>query len=52
MDSQQVDQSELAAALVIGVTSHRDLLDADRAALRDTLRRWLQALHAAIRRCR
>ena len=41
-----VNESELAAALVIGVTSHRDLVDADRAALRDTLRRWLQALHA------
>ena len=46
MDAQRLDKSELPTALVIGVTSHRDLLDADRPALRDTLRRWLQALHA------
>lgn len=46
MDSRPTGWSELATALVIGVTSHRDLVDADRPGLRDTLRRWLQSLHA------
>jgi hypothetical protein len=46
LDSQQKGWSELATSLVIGVTSHRDLVDADRPALRETLRGWLQALHA------
>lgn len=46
MDSQPLDNSELATALVIGVTSHRDLVDADRPALRDALRDWLLGLHA------